>query len=93
MNHTILRIKMNLRGFREEIWKGWSVFLIILAEGIRNKNVKFLSAPNLQRTQLARVCTTEAEPARKQIHRRGNPPPVAICETAALFTGGQSEPK
>jgi hypothetical protein len=34
MNHTILRIKMNLRGFREEIWKGWSVFLIILAEGI-----------------------------------------------------------
>src|ERR1700674_333036 len=32
MNHTILRIKMNLRGFREEIWKSWSVFLIILAE-------------------------------------------------------------
>ncbi len=51
--------------------------------------MKFLSAPNLRRTQLARGCTTEAEAAHKQIHRRGNPPPVAICETAALFTGGQ----
>jgi hypothetical protein len=50
--------------------------------------VKFLSAPNPQRTQLVRGCTAEAEAARKQIHRRGNPPPVAICETAALFTGG-----
>ena len=55
--------------------------------------MKFLSGPNLQRTQLARGRTAEAEVARKQIHRAGNPPPMAICETAALFTAGQSEPE
>ena len=47
--------------------------------------MKFLLATNLQRTQLARGCTAEAEAARKRIYRGGNPPPVAICERAAAL--------
>ena len=55
--------------------------------------MKFLLAQNLHRTQLARGCTAQAEIVRKQIRRGGNPPPLATWGTAALFTGGQSEPE
>ena len=78
---------MNLRSFREEIWKSWSVFLIILAEIKREIPVGAESAKNSTCLRLH----SEAEVVRKQIHRAGNPPPVAICERAALFTGVPSE--
>ena len=70
---------MNLRGFKEEIWKGGSVFLIILAEGIRNKS----SGSCWRRFCKELTLRAAAQPrprSRQQIHRGGNPPPWQIVK-------------
>jgi hypothetical protein len=81
---------MNLRGVRE---KSGRLGVFSSSFWPKELGIKREILVGAEFAKNARDGAAEAEVARKQIHRGANPPPVAICERDALFTGGQSEPE
>jgi hypothetical protein len=71
---------MNLRGFRVEIWKGGSVFVIILAEGSAIEREIPVGAESRKNSTCARLRSPGRGSAQADL-TPGEPATLAICET------------